>query len=136
MGLELLAKDGITCQIMFDVILNFSWLNQTYGEALGDGIWRALIENKSLPYPIDVGAYIYQYKDSQFFHRLEEQGFTVEVPWNKISALFNLARLFEQLNNTESASILYRLILFKVHLLTFTHLSFAIHNSNETWELS
>lgn len=86
---------------------------QTYGEALGDGIWRALIENKSLPYPIDVGAYIYQYKDSQFFHRLEEQGFTVEVPWNKISVLFNLARLFEQLNNTESASILYRLILFK-----------------------
>lgn len=47
----------------------------------------------------------------------------MEVPWNKISVLFNLARVFEQLNKAESASILYRLILFKVHLFFVMQLS-------------
>ncbi|KAF7147473.1 hypothetical protein RHSIM_Rhsim03G0228800 [Rhododendron simsii] len=92
---------------------DFKLAEQTYREALGDGIWCTLIEDKSPPYPIDASASIYQYKDTQIFHRLEEDGFTMEVPWNKISVLFNLARLFEQLNKAESASILYRLILFK-----------------------
>ncbi|KAF7152246.1 hypothetical protein RHSIM_Rhsim01G0044500 [Rhododendron simsii] len=92
---------------------DFELAEQTYREALGDGIWCTLIEDKSPPYPIDASASIYQYKDTQIFHRLEEDGFTMEVPWNKISVLFNLARVFEQLNKAESASILYRLILFK-----------------------
>ncbi|KAF7152655.1 hypothetical protein RHSIM_Rhsim01G0044300 [Rhododendron simsii] len=92
---------------------DFELAEQTYREALGDGIWCTLIEDKSPPYPIDASASIYQYKDTQLFHRLEEDGFTMEVPWNKISVLFNLARVFEQLNKAESASILYRLILFK-----------------------
>ncbi|XP_058206542.1 protein CTR9 homolog isoform X1 [Rhododendron vialii] len=92
---------------------DFELAEQTYREALGDGIWCTIIKDKSPPYPIDASASIYQYKDTQIFHRLEEDGFTMEVPWNKISVLFNLARLFEQLNKAESASILYRLILFK-----------------------
>ncbi|XP_058186995.1 protein CTR9 homolog isoform X1 [Rhododendron vialii] len=92
---------------------DFELAEQTYWEALGDGIWCTLTEDKSPPYPIDASASIYQYKDTQIFHRLEEDGFTMEVPWNKISVLFNLARVFEQLNKAESASILYRLILFK-----------------------
>jgi RNA polymerase-associated protein CTR9 len=50
----------------------------------------------------------------QLFHRLEDGGRHVELPWNKVTPLFNLARLQEQLNNAETASILYRLILFKV----------------------
>ncbi|KAG5559135.1 hypothetical protein RHGRI_008902 [Rhododendron griersonianum] len=92
---------------------DFELAEQTYREALGDGIWCTLIGDKSPPYPIDASASIYQYKDTQIFQRLEEDGFTMEVPWNKISVLFNLARVFEQLNKAESASILYRLILFK-----------------------
>lgn len=50
------------------------------------------------------------------FHQLEKEGHLVELPWNKVTTLFNLARLLEQLHNIETASILYRLILFKVRL--------------------
>lgn len=91
----------------------FELAERTFVEALGDGIWHTLIDGKAQPYPIDASASIHQYKDMQLFHRLEEEGFAVEVPWNKISTLFNLARLFEQSHNIETASILYRLILFK-----------------------
>ncbi|XP_052181435.1 protein CTR9 homolog [Diospyros lotus] len=91
----------------------FELAERTFMDALGDGIWRMLIGGKAQPYPIDANASIVQYKDMQFFHRLEGDGSSVEVPWNKISILFNLARLFEQLHNFEGASILYRLILFK-----------------------
>lgn len=69
---------------------------------------------KTVQYPMDASASIRQYKDFQLFHRLEEQGIAVELPWNKVSALFNQARLLEQLYDTETASIFYRLILFKV----------------------
>ncbi|GFS43822.1 binding protein [Actinidia rufa] len=92
---------------------DFKLAEQTFVEALGDGIWRTLIDGNAQPYPIDASLSIHQYKDMQVFHRLEEDGFTVEVPWNKISILFNLARLFEQSHNIEKASILHRLILFK-----------------------
>lgn len=54
------------------------------------------------------------YKDTQLFHNLEKNGIAVELPWDKITTLANLARLFEQLHKTDTASILYRLILFKV----------------------
>ncbi|KAL6984578.1 Protein CTR9 [Sarracenia purpurea var. burkii] len=91
----------------------FELAEQTFVEALGHGIWHTLIDDKAQPYPIDASSSIHQYRDMQLFHRLEEDGFIVEVPWNKISILFNLARLFEQLHNIERASILYRLILFK-----------------------
>ncbi|KAF5946607.1 hypothetical protein HYC85_016835 [Camellia sinensis] len=91
----------------------FELAERTFVEALGDGIWHTLTDGKAQPYPIDASASIHQYKDMQLFHRLEEEGFAVEVPWNKISILFNLARLFEQSHNIEMASILYRLILFK-----------------------
>lgn len=63
---------------------------------------------------MDASASIRQYKDFQLFQRLEEQGIAVELPWNKVSPLFNQARLLEQLYDTETACIFYRLILFKV----------------------
>lgn len=68
----------------------------------------------STRYPVDASSVIRQYKDLQLFQRLEDQGLSVELPWDKVSALFNLARVLEQLHNTESASILYRLIMYKV----------------------
>ncbi|XAR53477.1 hypothetical protein NMG60_11022043 [Bertholletia excelsa] len=91
----------------------FELAKQTFVEALGVGIWGTLIDGQAKPYPIDASESIRQYKDMQLFHQLEDAGLNVDVPWNKISVLFNLARLFEQLNNCEMASILYRLILFK-----------------------
>ncbi|KAK9275357.1 hypothetical protein L1049_022621 [Liquidambar formosana] len=91
----------------------FELAEQTFKEALGDGIWLDFIDGRAKSYAIDASASTHQYKDMQLFHQLEEDGASVELPWNKVTALFNLARLLEQLHNTNTASILYRLILFK-----------------------
>ncbi|KAK6944759.1 Tetratricopeptide repeat [Dillenia turbinata] len=91
----------------------FELAEQTFREALGDGMWLAFIDGKVHSYPVDASASTYAYKDVQLFHQLEEDGQLVELPWNKVTALFNLARLFEQLHKTETACILYRMILFK-----------------------
>ncbi|XP_027339223.1 protein CTR9 homolog isoform X2 [Abrus precatorius] len=90
----------------------FELAQQTFKEALGDGIWLSFIneENKS---SIDAATSTLQFKDMQLFHDLESNGHHVEVPWDKVTVLFNLARLLEQLNDSGTASILYRLILFK-----------------------
>lgn len=95
-------------------------------EGLGDGIWLTLLDNKVNIYAIDASASILQYKDMQLFRQLEEDGHSVELPWSKVTVLFNLARLLEQLNNTEAASILYRLILFKVGLYVHKDISFML----------
>lgn len=86
---------------------------QNFKEALGDGIWLTLLEGKANTYEVDATSSLLQYKDMQIFRRLEEEGHSVELSWNKVTTLFNLARLLEQLHNTETASTLYRLILFK-----------------------
>lgn len=101
----------------------FELAQQTFKEALGDGIWSKLIDNepqsdsdpirKALYQPMDASVAARVYKDMQLFHNLEKDGIAVELPWDKITTLSNLARLFEQLHKTETASILYRLILFK-----------------------
>ncbi|XP_070037333.1 protein CTR9 homolog isoform X2 [Nicotiana tomentosiformis] len=115
----------------------FELATQSFKEALGDGIWLKFLDAKgesddpiseghlysngearsdmfkSAQYPINASESVQQYKDFQLFHRLEEQGISVELPWNKVSTLFNMARLLEQLHDTETASIFYRLILFK-----------------------
>ncbi|XP_020207099.1 protein CTR9 homolog isoform X2 [Cajanus cajan] len=90
----------------------FELAQQTFKEALGDGIWLSFInvENKS---SIDAATSTLQFKDMQLFHDLESNSHHVEVPWDKVTVLFNLARLLEQLNESGTASILYRLILFK-----------------------
>ncbi|KAF5748435.1 hypothetical protein HS088_TW04G00389 [Tripterygium wilfordii] len=85
---------------------------QAFKDALGDGIWLTLLDGKA-KIEVDATASAIQYKDVQLFHQLEEAGFSLELPWNKVTPLFNLARLLEQLHNTETASTLYRLILFK-----------------------
>ncbi|XP_010541982.1 PREDICTED: protein CTR9 homolog [Tarenaya hassleriana] len=82
-----------------------------FKEALGDGIWLNLLDGKV---NLDqIGVSVLEYKDSGIFHRLNESGHSVDVPWNKVTTLFNLAKLLEQLHKTETASLLYRLILFK-----------------------
>ncbi|KAK1365184.1 TPR-containing nuclear phosphoprotein that regulates K(+) uptake [Heracleum sosnowskyi] len=97
---------------------------EAFKEALGDGVWRMLIDtdkngqqsdpiNEALYKPLDASASVEKYRDTQLFNQLEEAGISVELPWIKISTLFNLGLLLEHLHKTESASILYRLILFK-----------------------
>lgn len=62
----------------------------------------------------DATACSHLYKDMQIFTQLEADNVNLELPWNKVTALFNLARLLEQLHRMEIASILYRLIIYKV----------------------
>lgn len=97
---------------------------QTFREALGDGVWVAFIDGKEKAPSIDADASIFQYKDMNMFLQLEKEGHLVKLPWNKVTTLFNLARLLEQLHNTETAAIFYRLILFKVrvYMRTCIHL--------------
>lgn len=90
----------------------------------------AFIDGKEKVPSVDADASIFQYKDTHIFHQLEKDGHLVELPWNKVTTLFNLARLLEQLHNTETASIFYRLILFKVclfYLCTCIHVFILLH---------
>ncbi|KAG8376213.1 hypothetical protein BUALT_Bualt09G0039700 [Buddleja alternifolia] len=131
----------------------FELAAEAFKEALGDGIWCNCLEGESIlnraqsdanhdkqqspslvaqlniinkaRYPVDASSAIRQYKDLQLFHRLEEQGIAVELPWTKVSPLFNLARVLEQMHNTESSSILYRLILYKYPDYTDANLRLA-----------
>lgn len=68
---------------------------------------------RNAQYPVDSSASINLYKDLNLFHRLEEQDVIVELPYNKVSTLFNLALLLEQLHDCDTASIFYRFILYK-----------------------
>lgn len=86
---------------------------ESFNKALGDGVWLALTGNNPKSYDIEASASILNYKDMRLFHHLEEDGLSVELPWNKVTVVFNLARLHEQLHNTGTANLLYRLILFK-----------------------
>ncbi|KAK9131368.1 hypothetical protein Sjap_011855 [Stephania japonica] len=91
----------------------FELAEQTFREALGDGVWLSFLDGKVHSPPVDSDASSRQYNDLQFFRRLEEEGIAVDLPWDKVTTLFNHARLLEQLHDTEKASILYKLILFK-----------------------
>lgn len=93
-----------------NVFLHFSQLaEQTFKEALGDGIWLSLLSST-----IVSSAQSLNYRDLSLFQQLEEDGLSIELPWDKVSTLFNYARLLEQVNGTEKACNFYRLILFKV----------------------
>lgn len=109
------------------ILFNFQLAEEAFKEALGDGVWRKLIDtdtkgNRQQPDPIkealykplDASASVEKYRDTQLFSQIEEAGVSVELPWIKIPPLFNLGTLLEHLHRTEMASILYRLILFKV----------------------
>lgn len=101
------------CFALISSILQLA--KQTFKEALGDGIWLSFFSEANKT-SIDAATSTLQFKDMQLFHDLESNGHHVEVPWDKVTVLFNLARLLEQLNESGTASVLYRLILFKVRL--------------------
>ncbi|KAL2229143.1 UNVERIFIED_CONTAM: Protein CTR9, partial [Sesamum indicum] len=111
--------EGIWCNLFGaeeESILHMAQTNaegETPGHEVRQSQNRRVNLINSAQYPVDASSSIHQYKDLQLFHRLEEQGLSVELPWNKVSTLFNLARVLEHMHQTESANILYRLILFK-----------------------
>lgn len=82
---------------------------QTFKEALGEGIWVSFLNGS-----VDCSTFSMQYRDLSPFHQLEEDGASLNLPWDKVTILFNYATLLEQLRDTEKASILYQFILFKV----------------------
>ncbi|XP_058080007.1 protein CTR9 homolog [Magnolia sinica] len=92
---------------------DFELAEQTFKEALGDGIWLYILDGRIRNSSVDSVASVVQYKDMSLFHQLEEDGVSLELPWDKVTTLFNYARLLEQSHETEKASIFYRLILFK-----------------------
>lgn len=130
--------DGIWCNFFYaegDSVLNMAQRNVKEEAPGHDGQLspsRGIQPNiiSSAQYPVDASSSIRQYKDLQLFHRLEEQGQSVELPWSKVSTIFNLARVFEQMHNNESASMLYRLILYKVSMLLWSLKLLMIFGAN------
>ncbi|CAI9787595.1 unnamed protein product [Fraxinus pennsylvanica] len=121
-------------------VLHFELAREMFMEALGDGIWSKFFDAKAqsslnivvqsnllyrAQYPTDASSSLRQHKDLQLFHRLEEQGTSVELPWEKVSPIFNLARVLEKMHDSEAASILYRLILYKYPDYTDAYLRLA-----------
>lgn len=103
---------------------------ENFKEALGDGIWISFLDEKENLE--QTGVSVLGYKDTGIFHRLIESGHSVDVPWNKVTTLFNLARLLEQIHKTEAATFMYRLILFKVYIsYLFNLILFAVSLCDE-----
>ena len=78
---------------------------QAYKQALGAGIWNDFSEGH-------FNGDVLPNEDFELFRSLED-GFSIDVPAEKVTVLFNVARLHEQLHETGKACILYRLILYK-----------------------
>ncbi|KAL5995315.1 Protein CTR9 [Asimina triloba] len=91
----------------------FKLAEETFEEGLGEGIWHFFLHGEKHNSDVEAAASGFQYKDMSLFNRLEENGLLVEVPWDKVTTIFNYARLLEELHEIEKASIFYRLILFK-----------------------
>ncbi|CAN6472201.1 unnamed protein product [Victoria cruziana] len=91
----------------------FELAEKIFRDALGQGIWLSFMDGKIQSPNTDPAASVVQYKDVKIFHQLEQDGVRIDLPWDKVTTLFNQARLYEQLHDTERASLLYRLIIFK-----------------------
>lgn len=89
---------------------------QSFKEALGDGFWVSIMDDKVGSSMVNWNVH---YKDQSFFHQLEDEGVPLELNTNKVTALFNYARLLEELHDSVRASLFYRFIIFKVLLLLF-----------------
>ncbi|ONM14777.1 Protein CTR9-like protein [Zea mays] len=86
----------------------FEMAEQSFKEALGDGLWVSIMDGKVGSSMINWSV---QNKDQSFFHQLE--GVPLELHSNKVTTLFNYARLLEELHDSVRASIFYRFIIFK-----------------------
>ncbi|KAF3326627.1 RNA polymerase-associated protein CTR9 [Carex littledalei] len=92
---------------------DFELAEQTFKEALGDGIWVSFLDEKSDHSKVNINGNALNLRDVGLFHQLEEDGESLDLPWDKVTTLFNYARLLEQRHDTGMASIFYRFIIFK-----------------------
>ncbi|ONM14799.1 Protein CTR9-like protein [Zea mays] len=90
------------------ILRTFQMAEQSFKEALGDGLWVSIMDGKVGSSMINWSV---QNKDQSFFHQLE--GVPLELHSNKVTTLFNYARLLEELHDSVRASIFYRFIIFK-----------------------
>ncbi|KAK8462113.1 hypothetical protein SEVIR_1G148500v4 [Setaria viridis] len=88
----------------------FEMAEQSFKEALGDGLWVSIMDGKVGSSMVNWSG---QYKDQSFFHQLEEEGVPLELHSNKVTTLFNYARLLEERHDSVRASLFYRFIIFK-----------------------
>ncbi|BBN12945.1 RNA polymerase-associated protein CTR9 [Marchantia polymorpha subsp. ruderalis] len=86
---------------------------QAYRDALGEGIWVDFSEGRALSLGREGGLPISITAENSQFEHLEEEGLSLELPAEKVTVLFNLARLHEQQHETQKAVILYQLIIHK-----------------------
>lgn len=91
---------------------------QTFKEALGDGIWVSFLDEKSDHSKVNINGNALNLRELGLFHQLEEDGEPLDLPWDKVTTLFNYGRLLEQRHDTGMASIFYRFIIFKVSLFS------------------
>lgn len=119
----------------------FQLAEQSFKEALGDGIWVSIMDGTA---GSSIANWSVQYRDQSFFHQLEEN-VPLELPCDKVTTLFNYARLLEELHDTVKASLLYRLIIFKVlwchpqnpswdSALSVSHLLILQYKCNQGWK--
>lgn len=96
------------------LLLYFQMAEQSFKEALGDGLWVSIMDGKAGSSMVNWSV---QYKDQSFFHQLEEEGVPLELHSNKVTTLFNYARLLEERHDSVRASLFYHFLIFKVLLL-------------------
>ncbi|KAL5703019.1 Protein CTR9 [Ranunculus cassubicifolius] len=85
----------------------FELAEQTFKETLGAGVWDTLMEGRKWSPFVDSES------SMEIFRQLEEEGTRTDLHWDKVTTLYNYARLLEQIHDSDKASILYRLIAFK-----------------------
>ncbi|KAJ3682862.1 hypothetical protein LUZ60_013089 [Juncus effusus] len=97
---------------------DFELAEQTFKEALGDGILSSLFtslksENNSMVDLTPDKNNILNLRDLSAFRQLEEEGISLDLPWDKVTTLFNYARLLEHRHDISKATSLYQFIVFK-----------------------
>lgn len=87
-------KEDVSIEFLNDIgVLHFECdelelAQKIFMEALGNGVWVEFI-NKSPS--INSEIFSVCLKDMEFFHRLEEEGVSLELPWDKVTTLFKLS---------------------------------------------
>ncbi|GJR67138.1 protein CTR9 [Tanacetum coccineum] len=95
-------------EVSIELLNNIGVLHFEKGEFESDSIGASDDPiQKALNQPMVASVAARMYKDMQLFQDIEKAVVAVELPWDKITTLSNLARLFEQLHKTETAAYKY-----------------------------
>lgn len=87
---------------------------QSFREALDEGIWQE-ISNSNLTSGRGDNSFMEGGNNVEFFASFDKED-NLELPSEKVTVLFNLARVHELLNESGKAAVLYELIAYKVSI--------------------